>query len=406
MHISSDINIEDYNYNLAEEKIAAFPVEKRDESKLLIWKNKLIKEDKFKNLIHYLPSDSLMVFNNTKVIQARMKFHKESGAAIEIFCLEPIKPKEIAQALSSQKEVFWNCLVGNAKKWKQGELTKTIEVKNKTIHLSITNEGQIDNSFQIKFTWDNSDVCFGEILDSFGKTPLPPYIKRESTTSDKERYQCVYAKTQGSVAAPTAGLHYTTDSLSNLQSKNIKTEEIILHVGAGTFRPVKTEEFSKHIMHTEKVVVSRKLINSLLQAKQRNKKIISVGTTTMRTLESIYWHGVKILNENATESIDIKQWEAYQLPQSHSLEESLEAILNTHKTDFISGQTQLIIAPGYKIRVVDILNTNFHQPKSTLLLLVAALICNDWKNVYDYALNNDFRFLSYGDSCLFFKENS
>lgn len=405
MHISSDINIEDYNYNLAEEKIAAFPVDKRDESKLLIWENKLIKEDTFKNIIHYLPSDSLMIFNNTKVIQARMNFHKESGAAIEIFCLEPIKPKEIAQALSSHKEVHWNCLVGNAKKWKQGELTKTIIIKNKTIRLSITNEGQVENSFQIKFTWDNSDVCFGEILDSFGKTPLPPYIKRESTEIDKERYQCVYAKTQGSVAAPTAGLHYTTDSLNNLQSKNIKTEEIILHVGAGTFRPIKSEDVKEHIMHTEKILVSRKLITSLLQAKQRNKKIISVGTTTMRTLESIYWHGVKILSNKATEEIDIKQWEAYQLPQNYSLEESLEAILNTYKTDFISGQTQLIIAPGYKIRTVDILNTNFHQPKSTLLLLVAALIGEDWKNVYDYALNNDFRFLSYGDSCLFFKES-
>jgi S-adenosylmethionine:tRNA ribosyltransferase-isomerase len=405
MHIPSNINIEDYNYNLPEEKIAAYPKDKRDESKLLIWKDNLLSEDKFKNLANYLPSDSLMIFNNTKVIQARMKFHKESGAAIEIFCLEPIEPKEISQALSCHSEVRWNCLVGNAKKWKQGKLTKTIEVKNKTVRLSISNEGHNENSFQIKFTWDDIDICFGEILDSFGKTPLPPYIKRESTDDDKERYQCIYAKAQGSVAAPTAGLHYTNEGLELLKTKNIKTEEIILHVGAGTFRPVKSESLSEHIMHTEKIIVSRKLIESLLQAKQNNKKIISVGTTTMRTLESIYWHGVKILSKKATEILDIKQWEAYQLPQDYSLEESLEAILNTNKTDFISGQTQLIIAPGYKTRVVDILNTNFHQPKSTLLLLVAALIGSNWEKAYDYALKNDFRFLSYGDSCLFFKEN-
>ena len=398
------IHIEDYNYPLKAEKIADYPLENREDSKLLILKNNKIQEDNFKNISSYLPENSLMVFNNTKVIQARMQFHKESGAAIEVFCLEAAEEKDIANALNSTESQVWKCMLGNAKKWKNGPLQREIHIKDQVISLEIEKLQQEAQIFHIRFSWNNPSIRFGEIIEYFGETPLPPYIKRKAEASDKERYQCIYAKEKGSVAAPTAGLHYTTSVLKNLTAKNIQTANLILHVSAGTFRPVKATTIAEHQMHTEKISIERKLINTIIEAKKAGKSIIAVGTTTLRSLESLYWHGVKILCGKATAEIDIKQWEAYELPQNYSLEEAYSAILQNNSAEQISGQSQLIIVPGYRIRSIDILNTNFHQPKSTLLLLVAAFIGDKWKNAYDYALKHDFRFLSYGDSCLFFKE--
>lgn len=398
------IHIEDYNYPLNAKKIADYPLENREDSKLLILKDNKIQEDNFKNISSYLPENSLMVFNNTKVIQARMQFYKESGAAIEVFCLEAAEEKDIANALNSNESQVWKCMLGNAKKWKSGNLRREIRIKDQVLSLEIEKMQQEAQIFHIRFSWNNPSIRFGEIIEHFGETPLPPYIKRKAEADDKERYQCIYAKEEGSVAAPTAGLHYTTSVLKKLAAKNIQTANLILHVSAGTFRPVKTSTIAEHQMHTEKISVERKLIKTIIEAKKTGKSIIAVGTTTLRSLESLYWHGVKILCGKATAGIDIKQWEAYELPQNYSLEEAYSAILENNRAEQISGQSQLIIVPGYHIRSIDILNTNFHQPKSTLLLLVAAFIGDKWKDAYDYALKHDFRFLSYGDSCLFFKE--
>ncbi len=397
-----EISILNYNYPLPDSKIAQHPVEQRDKSKLLVSDNGLIKESVFENIGDYLPSDSLIVFNDTKVIRARMQFKKETGAKIEIFILEPLSPtKEIQNAFQVTASCEWKCLIGNAKKWKSGKLVLEVEFQNKKIELFAEKKDAIGNSFRVVFSWSPLYFTFSDILIANGSIPLPPYMKRETSKEDIERYQTIYAKHQGSVAAPTAGLHFTEDVMKRLKDKSIKENYVSLHVGAGTFKPVATELIKDHEMHTEQVVIHKDLVEDLL--KYGEKKIIAVGTTTTRSLESLYWYGCKLI-KNEDVSFHIKQWQPYENNDDVSVRQSLEAILNymnSNNIDEIHGDTQIIIAPSYSFKIVDVLITNFHQPKSTLLLLVSAFYGDRWKESYDYALKNDFRFLSYGDSCLF-----
>ena len=401
------INIEEFNYDLPKERIAQFPLEKRDGSKLVIYKDGLISESTFKNIPEFLPENSLMIYNETKVVQARLLFKKETGAKIEIFCLEPIEPThEIQQAFEQHSGVVWKCLVGNSKKWKNGKLNKHFSNKGKEALLTAERIEQHQSYSLIRFDWKPESLTFSDILIQSGIIPLPPYMDRKTVDSDKYRYQTVYANSEGSVAAPTAGLHFTDEVFENLKKKNISLEEVTLHVGAGTFKPVSTSDVREHEMHVEQVFIKKTLIQSILSSLDKN--IIVVGTTTTRTIESLYWFGVKLIVDKAEhESIEIKQWDPYQ-PQYNigiSVNQSLEAVLSLmdkKNMEVISGKTQLIIIPGYKYKIPTILITNFHMPQSTLLLLVSAFIGDKWKEVYDYALNHDFRFLSYGDSCLFF----
>jgi len=401
-----NISISDYNYQLPDNKIAQYPVAQRDKSKLLISNSGDIQESIFENIADFLPSDSLIVYNNTKVIRARMQFRKSTGAKIEIFILEPLKPTtEIQNSFSVNGQCEWKCLVGNAKKWKEGELELQMQYNNEDFTVYASKGDNIGNSFHINFRWEPSHLTFSDVLIATGSIPLPPYMKRDTEQEDIERYQTIYAKHQGSVAAPTAGLHFTDAVEDSLAKKNIKRSYVSLHVGAGTFKPVSSEKIEGHEMHTEQVVIQKQLVMDLL--KYNNKKIIAVGTTTTRSLESIYWYGVKLLQDSNT-SFHIKQWDPYDntFAESVSVEQSLNAVLeymNRNNIDELFGDTQIIIAPSYKYKIVDILITNFHQPKSTLLLLVSAFYGEKWIESYDYALKNDFRFLSYGDSCLFFK---
>jgi len=403
------IKISDYNYNLPQHRIAQFPLSERDKSKLLIYKNHQISEDIFKNISGYLPHSGLLIYNETKVIQARLNFTKESGAAIEIFCLEPVAPTRETQLAFQQKEqVVWKCLVGNSKKWKSGSLIKELIYKGEVVRLTANRVEQLRDHSLIEFRWKPQNLTFSEILTEAGIIPLPPYMKRRSEDSDKIRYQTVYANAEGSVAAPTAGLHFTNDVIQSLKRKQITIEEVTLHIGAGTFKPVSTDEISDHEMHTEKIVVNRSVIQQVLD--KLDEKIIVVGTTTTRTLESLYWHGVKLIVDGSRqEYLDIQQWDPYdpKYNKGISVEDSFERILqlmDQKKISEIHGQTRLMIVPGYQYRIPDIMITNFHMPKSTLLLLVSAFIGDGWKDAYNYAMNNDFRFLSYGDSCLFFKQ--
>jgi len=403
------VNINDFNYSLPAERIAQFPVEKRDESKLIIYKDKDISEDLFKNMPTHLPDSGLLIYNETKVIQARMLFQKESGAQIEIFCLEPFSPsREIQQAFEQQSGVVWKCLVGNSKKWKLGKLQKSFILENKKGILTAERKTQFESYSLIEFKWEPDTLSFSDILVASGIIPLPPYMNRKAVDNDKLRYQTIYAGSEGSVAAPTAGLHFTEPVLQKIKVKGITIEDVTLHVGAGTFKPVSTDDIGKHEMHTEKIIVKKRTIQKII--KKQNQPIIVVGTTTTRTLESLYWFGVKLLVDNdEKKQIDIKQWDPYNpiYDVGISREKSFNKILNfmdDKGLDVISGQTQLMIIPGYSFRIPDVLITNFHMPKSTLLLLVSAFIGEGWKNVYEYALNHDFRFLSYGDSCLFFKQ--
>ncbi len=396
------IKIEDYNYNLPDNRIAKYPKNNRDASKLLIYKNTNISNDNFSNILSYLPPKSTLVFNNTKVIQARLKFEKETGAKIEIFCLEPITPSDYALAFQEKEKTSWKCIVGNSKKWKSGKLFKSINIDNKDIEISAERIEKYESAQLIEFTWNNKDISFGELLDAMGQTPIPPYLNRDSEDIDTKRYQTVYSKHKGSVAAPTAGLHFTNKIIENLKDNDIDIEEITLHVGAGTFRPVKSETIDQHEMHTEHFIVTRKTIEAILN---NIDNIISVGTTSIRTLESLHWIGVKIMsNYNiSSDKISISQWEAYQLNQEIEVKESLKAIinyLNRNELEKLITSTQIMIYPGYKFKVINGMITNFHQPKSTLLLLIAAFIGDKWKNVYKYAMDNDFRFLSYGDSSI------
>jgi len=403
------ISIEDYTYDLPAERIASYPLEKRDESALLFYRDGKTEKKSFPDISELLPRDSLIVFNNTKVVQARLLFHKDTGARIEIFCLEPAgKIKDIQLAFQEKKRSSWFCLVGNAKKWKQDSLSMKTK---KGIELKATKGERRKDGYVIHFQWDNQSLSFAEILEDAGKTPLPPYISRHAEESDKQRYQTIFARHSGSVAAPTAGLHFTDEVLKTLSEKNIETTQVTLHVGAGTFKPVSSQSMKDHEMHNEQIMISRHTIQLL--KKHCDGDIISVGTTSLRTLESIYWLGVKLKQDYTfgDEGFSINQWEPYENPDDN-LPEPAEAIgevlhyMDKSGINNIHGETSLIILPGYIVRMATILVTNFHQPRSTLLLLVAAFVGNDWKKIYNFALANDFRFLSYGDSCLLYKTKS
>ncbi|MBO5854121.1 MAG: S-adenosylmethionine:tRNA ribosyltransferase-isomerase [Bacteroidales bacterium] len=412
-----NITIEDYNYPLPDERIAKYPLSERDASKLLVLKDNKIQSSYFKNIGDFLPEDSLLIFNETKVVRARLQFTKESGASIEIFCLEPITGNGDYQlAFSSNSPSEWKCLVGNSRRWKNDKLSLDVNVRqqdNKTTRQQATLYAERveknDNYSVVRFSWEPSHLSFAEILEAAGEIPLPPYLHREAEASDRERYQTVFAKYEGSVAAPTAGLHFTNELIQNLKDNGISFEEVTLHVGAGTFRPVSSETIGEHEMHSETIAVKKSCIENLI--KNCNKTIIPVGTTSMRTLESIYWIGLMLMEEGLEERrLHLNQWFPYKERESlPSAEESLSTIvkyLEKHNMSELHASTALMIAPSCNIKVAKALITNFHQPKSTLLLLVSALIGERWKDVYQYALDNDFRFLSYGDSCFFTMHNS
>lgn len=401
------IQIADYNYPLPDERIAKFPLQERDQSKLLIYKQGEILQDVFTSLPKYLPQGTLMVFNNTKVIQARLHFHKETGALIEVFCLEPAAPRDYAQMFQKQGSCSWLCLVGNLKKWKEGSLHREIEMPDgKVLVLSVSRGENMGTSFWMDFSWDWKDATgelptWAEVLDAVGELPIPPYLNRETQESDKRTYQTVYSKIKGSVAAPTAGLHFTERVLNDLDAHGIDREELTLHVGAGTFKPVKSKEIEGHEMHIEHIAVNRRTIEKLIA---HGGTCIAVGTTSVRTLESLYYMGILAAQSpDATEEeLHVPQWMPYQ-EEGPSTLESLQALLaymERHDLQVLHSSTQIIIAPGYNYHVVKMMVTNFHQPQSTLLLLVSAFLHGDWRKIYDYALAHDFRFLSYGDSSL------
>lgn len=399
-----NITIEDYNYPLPDERIAKYPLSERDASKLLVLKDDSIHSSHFKNIGDFLPKDSLLIFNETKVVRARLQFTKESGAAIEIFCLEPITGNGDYQlAFSSKSPSEWKCLVGNSRRWKNDKLSLNINTGlQATLYAERTEKN--DNYSVVRFSWEPEELSFAEILEAAGEIPLPPYLHREAEASDRERYQTVFAKHEGSVAAPTAGLHFTNDLIQSLKDKGTSFEEVTLHVGAGTFRPVSSETIGEHEMHSETIVVKKSCIENII--KNCGKTIIPVGTTSMRTIESIYWIGLMLMEEGLEERrLHLNQWFPYKERESlPSAEESLSTIvkyLEMHNMSELHASTALMIAPSCKIKVAKALITNFHQPKSTLLLLVSALIGEKWKEAYQYALDNGFRFLSYGDSCLF-----
>lgn len=399
-----NICIDDFDYPLKEENIAKFPLKERDRAKLLVYDGKEIKDEIFSSLPNLLDKDSLLIFNDTKVVYARLFFFKETGAKIEIFCLEPVCPNDIQIAFSQKKEVSFRCLIGNNKKWKQGNLSSTKQHNNQNITLCAEKIEQENEYWTVRFSW-NTEQSFAEILDLFGVVPLPPYLNREACEEDKQDYQTVYANYEGSVAAPTAGLHFSDKTFEDLKNKEIKSCFVTLHVGAGTFKPVSSQTIGEHVMHTEKITIGKEVVQMVLE--NIDKPIVCVGTTSVRTIESLYWYGRRLFLDNCVYSeIDIKQWEPYEGGANVGVKDSLRAILKTMEKegiDCIFGQTQLMIAPSYKYRIVKGMVTNFHQPKSTLLLLVKALIGDDWKKVYEHALTNDYRFLSYGDACLFLK---
>ena len=402
------IAIADFTYHLPNEKIALHPLQQRDQSKLLIYKNGEIKEGIYKNIADHLPANSLLIFNNTKVIPARILFKKETGGTIEIFCLAPFEENtEYTSVMSKNTSVKWKCMIGGASKWKEGGLTKKINLKNEEVILTATLKQKLADAYVAEFSWQPSHYSFSEIIEQAGEVPLPPYIKRDVEENDKERYQTIYAEHKGSVAAPTAGLHFTQEIFSSLKNKNIKTDFVTLHVGAGTFKPVKSATMQLHEMHAEWIDVSVSTIENILNNLKEN--IIAVGTTSLRTIESLYWMGIKsyLYNDCSLQELEIKQWEVYEEPlsvQNIDANVALASLINwmkKNKQQRLFIKTQILIAPGYKFKIADALITNFHQPKSTLLLLVAA-ITKDWKKIYEYALNNNFRFLSYGDGCLMF----
>ncbi|AVM53251.1 S-adenosylmethionine:tRNA ribosyltransferase-isomerase [Bacteroides zoogleoformans] len=399
------IHISEFNYVLPDDRIAKFPLPVRDRSKLLIYHHGKISEDTFTSLPDYLPTGSLMIFNNTKVIQARLHFRKETGALIEVFCLEPVQPNDYALNFQQTEHTAWLCMVGNLKKWKEGTLKREMTVKSRAIVLTAERGECRGTSHWVDFRWNNSEVTFADILEVFGELPIPPYLNRETQESDKETYQTVYSKIKGSVAAPTAGLHFTPHVLEALRTKGIDTEELTLHVGAGTFKPVKSEEIAGHEMHTEYISVSRSTLEKLIM---HGGKAIAVGTTSVRTLESLYHIGITLLNnpEATEEELHVRQWQPYEMQDAASAVPAIEALqavlsyLERHSMDALHTSTQIILAPGYEYQIVKAMITNFHQPQSTLLLLVSAFVQGDWRRIYDYALSHDFRFLSYGDSSL------
>jgi S-adenosylmethionine:tRNA ribosyltransferase-isomerase len=397
-----NIRIADFDYDLPEALISKYPHKERDHSKLLVYENGNITVSKFTQLPDLVDTDHLLVFNNTRVIPARLKFKKTTGANIEIFCLEPVDPSEYQLAFQSHR-CTWKCIVGNLKKWKDDELVREVSINNSTIRLRALKVKDFKTFQHIEFSWDGL-LNFSEIIELAGVTPIPPYLNRESEDIDRERYQTVYSSIKGSVAAPTAGLHFTEPLLDQMKSKGIAEAKVTLHVGAGTFKPVQSEFITEHEMHTEFFSVSAKTLKLLIE---KHEKIIAVGTTTLRTLESLYWLGMKVKMGlmNDSDLLHLNQWEPYEINATLSYPEAIRTLLDylqKKEMNELYATTQIMIIPGYQIRSVKALITNFHQPKSTLLLLVAALIGNDWKKVYDYALTNDFRFLSYGDSSLLY----
>jgi S-adenosylmethionine:tRNA ribosyltransferase-isomerase len=402
-----NIRISDYNYSLPDERIAKFPMAQRDHSKLLIYQKGEVGEDVFYNLPNYLPEGALMVFNNTKVIQARMHFRKDTGALIEVFLLEPAEPTDYELMFQTSGHCAWYCLVGNLKKWKEGSLTREFTVNGLQITLKATRGEIHGTSHRVDFEWTGG-ISFAEVIDAMGELPIPPYLNRETQESDKTTYQTVYSKIKGSVAAPTAGLHFTPEVLSALDVHGIDREELTLHVGAGTFRPVKSEQIEGHEMHTEFISVRRETIAKLIR---HGGQAIAVGTTSVRTLESLYYMGLKVRchPDLTEEQLHVAQWEPYEgvISDKYGQEvlavEALQALadwMDAHEMTVLHSSTQIIIAPGYDYKIVKMLVTNFHQPQSTLLLLVSAFVKGDWRKIYDYALSHDFRFLSYGDSSL------
>ena len=416
------IKISDYNYDLPDERIAKFPIAQRDHSKLLVYKHGEVSDDVFHHLPTYLPQGALMIFNNTKVIQARLHFRKETGALIEVFLMEPAEPTDYELMFQTTGHCSWLCMIGNLKKWKEGSLKRDFEIKGNKLTLSATmrrgdalgSEAQKmvakggGTNYWVDFDWDNDKVSFAEILEAVGELPIPPYLNRKTEESDKTTYQTVYSKIKGSVAAPTAGPHFTDAVLKDLDAHGIDREEVTLHVGAGTFKPVKSLEIEGHQMHTEYIVVHRRSLEKLIKHECR---VIAVGTTSVRTIESLYYMGVHLLKhpEANEDDLHVKQWDPYELSEDGNLVDgitpmqAIQAIidyLDRNGLEALHSSTQIIIAPGYQYKIVKMLVTNFHQPQSTLLLLVSAFLKGDWRKVYDYALSHDFRFLSYGDSSL------
>lgn len=401
------IRIEDYNYPLPDERIAKFPLEKRDSSKLLLNKNGILSEHHFYDLPDLLPADCLLVFNNTKVIQARLIFAKETGAHIEVFCLEPHRPSDYVLAFQQTESCEWKCMVGNSKKWKSGKIYTSLQLSNgKKVELHAERISTEGNCHIIRFGWEDKDLTFADILDTAGELPIPPYLHRDTCENDKVTYQTVYSKIKGSVAAPTAGLHFTKEVLNALPKRGIELEELTLHVGAGTFQPVKSEEIKEHTMHSEVISVKRETIEHLIR---KTGRVVAVGTTSVRTLESLYYIGVYLQSHPEADASELKvnQWTPYETKTSLTTKEALAnivAYLDRNKKDRLQTATQIIIAPGYEFKVVNAIITNFHQPKSTLLLLISAYLKGNWRGMYDYALAHDFRFLSYGDSSLLINE--
>ena len=399
---ASDIPLEKFQYELPESRIAKYPLADRSASKLLIYRGGEISSDRFNRLGDHLPRGSWLVFNDTRVIQARMNFRKESGARIEIFCLEPADPADYELIFQAEKEVTWLCLVGNVKKWKSGPVSLDLQIEGREVKLQAWLKERKDEGFLVRFEWQVPGITFGELLEQSGSTPIPPYLKRTAEKSDRDRYQTVYGLNNGSVAAPTAGLHFSREMIHQLERAQVPMAHITLHVGAGTFVPVKEENARDHSMHSELVVLSRGFLEQMLEGKEG---LVAVGTTSTRSLESMYWLGVKLHGQvnKDPDFLSLVQWENEQLPQDIPLRASIEALLEyCHRQNLshIHFPTQLMIVPGYRFRTISGLITNFHMPGSTLLLLIAAWIGEDWKKVYDYALGEEFRFLSYGDSSL------
>jgi S-adenosylmethionine:tRNA ribosyltransferase-isomerase len=399
------ISIQDYTYDLPEEKIALYPVPERDTSRLLIYQKGSITEDIYKNIHQHLPANSLLLFNDTKVIKARILFKKPTGGVIEIFCLEPFEAiNEYSTVMNTKAGCRWKCMIGGASKWKDGDLEKKLANGIGLLKARLTEK--LADAYVVEFSWSPADLTFAEMIDLAGDIPLPPYIKRNTEIKDTERYQTIYARDEGSVAAPTAGLHFTENIFSELANKNISRDFVTLHVGAGTFKPVKAAILQDHEMHAEWIEVSSETIKNILH--HIDETIVAVGTTSLRTLESLYWLGCKVLQQPTIRQLQLTQWEIYEKPliaDPISSKQALQALLNwlqKNRQGKLFTSTQVLIAPGYQFRLANALVTNFHQPHSTLLLLIAAAVGNDWKKIYDYALQNQFRFLSYGDGSLLF----
>jgi S-adenosylmethionine:tRNA ribosyltransferase-isomerase len=402
-----ELSISGFNYLLPEEKIASHPLAERDASKLLVYQSGVIRDALFKNLPNELDAGDLLVFNHTRVVQARLQFFNRNGGRVEVFCLEPSGTvRDIPTAMLQRGSAEWICLVGHAKKWKEGEVLQLL-FPDSDVSLSVSMKGREGDAFRISFEWSDQDLCFADVLEKAGNLPLPPYLKREVLPTDKERYQTVYAREKGSVAAPTAGLHFTDQVFEDLKSQGIETDYLTLHVGAGTFKPVKAATMEGHQMHEEEVIIGLDFIRRMAKCQGR---IVAVGTTSLRSLESLYWTALRIFNQPETPlNIQVKQWEPYehemnQLPEFTSLLLNLIDRMEEERMDTLKGHTGLMVAPGYRIQTAQKLITNFHQPESTLLLLVSAFIGEDWRKVYQHALDNQYRFLSYGDSSLLHRQ--